>query len=158
MDTGHWQCGFDFEPEDWFGFIYRIINVETGQHYLGKKQLRKLTRKKVAGRKNRKHVYSESTWRKYTGSSTHLNADIEKYGKDKFIFIIESLHKTKGSLYYAEVEIHVKENVLRETMECGTKKYYNRQISSVKFIPPEETLEESQHKNGSTIVETSLSV
>ena len=151
-DIGHWTCSFQFNPDDFFGFIYRIINTETKIEYLGRKQFRKLARKKIKGRKNRKHVHSESNWKAYTGSSTHLNADIEKYGKDSFTFVIESLHTSKGSLYYAEVEIHVKENVLREMMPDGvTKKYLNKQISGVKFIPPVETLLESTHKKSKVL-------
>lgn len=146
MDTGHWNFHIEFDIEQWHGFIYRISNTITGQQYIGKKAFHSVTRRKVKGKKNRKVIKKESKWREYTGSSTHLNADIEKYGKENFLFEIESLHQTKASLYYAEVEKQVKENVLREKIKDGINKYYNRQIGSVKFMPPEETLLESQHK------------
>ena len=105
-----------------------------------------MRRIKITGRKNRKIKKFESDWKIYTGSSKCLNLDIEIYGKENFEFIIESLHMTKASLSYAEVEKQVKENVLREKMEDGTNKYYNKQISAVKYIPPDETIEESKMK------------
>ena len=148
MDLGHWEYDAEFDPEEWFGFIYRIIDLDSNQEYIGKKQFQSKTRKAVKGRKNKKIVYKDSKWRSYTSSSTHINAAIEERGKDWFRFIIESLHKSKGSLYYAEVERQVFENVLRERMEDGiTPKYYNRQIGGVKFIPPVELLEEKEAIN-----------
>lgn len=147
MDLGHWTTELpDFEIDDFFGFVYRVINVDTNQMYIGKKQFWKVQRKKVKGRKNRKIVTSESDWKKYTTSSKWINLEIDEHGKDRFIFIIESLHVTKGSLYYREVEVQVKENVMREKLPCGKNKYYNKNIASVKFMPPDETLLESQFK------------
>jgi len=145
-DTGHWECEFDFDVNEWFGFVYRIVNLVDGREYIGKKQFFSTRRKIIKGRKNRKKVVTEAKWKSYTSSSKYINEDITKHGKDIFVFTIESLHKTKGSLYYREVEVQVKENVLREKMSDGTNKYYNRNIAAVKFIPPDEVLEESQHK------------
>ena len=144
-DYGHWKFPSEFDPDDWFGFIYRIVHKPTGKHYVGKKQFHAYTRKKIKGRKNRKRVIRESKWRTYTGSSKHLNSDIEDFGMDQFSFTIESLHETRGSLFYAEVEKQVTENVLRETLDNGERKYYNGHIGSVKFLPPLETLKETQY-------------
>ena len=142
MNNGHWIYPTDIDVDEWFGFIYRIINLETKQEYIGKKQLWSVTRKKVKGRKNRKIVHKESKWREYSGSSVRLNADIDKFGIDRFVLVIESLHKTKGSLYYAEVEKQVMEDVMRKRMPDGVPKFYNGNIASVKFIPPEVLQEE----------------
>ena len=142
MNNGHWIYPHEINVDDWFGFIYRIVNTETGQHYIGKKQMWAVTRKKIKGRKNRKIVTKESKWRTYSGSSVRLNTDIEELGMGKFVLIIESLHKTKGSLYYAEVEKQVKEDVMRVRFDNGIPKYYNGNIASVKFRPPEVLQEE----------------
>jgi hypothetical protein len=136
MDNGHWKYKSQIDPEEWFGFIYRIVNEKTGQHYVGKKQFWSTNRKVVKGRKNRKKVIKASPWKKYTGSCKKLNADIEIFGMANFTFVIESLHKSKASLYYAEVEKQVKEDVLRAKMDSGIPKYYNGNIAAVKFIPP----------------------
>lgn len=143
MDLGHWEFDGTFDPNDWFGFVYRIIDLTTTQEYIGKKQFHTTNRKSVKGRKNKKIVKKESNWKTYTSSSTHINTAIEEKGKENFRFIIETLHKTKGSLTYAEVERQVLENVLREKLDDGvTPKYYNKMIAAVKFVPAEELTEE----------------
>jgi hypothetical protein len=143
MDNGHWQYTAEIDFEEWFGFIYRIVEISTGREYLGKKQFKSYTKKKVAGRKNKKSVVKQSDWKKYTGSSKHLNKAIEDNGMENYAFFIESLHTTRGSLFYAEVETQIKENVLRELLEDGiTPKYFNKQVAGVRFIPPLESTAE----------------
>lgn len=153
MDLGHWEFPHEFDVSEWYGFIYRIVELDTGRHYIGKKQLHATTRKVVAGRKNRKKVVKESKWRQYTGSSTHLNEAIAKKGMENYKFYIESLHKTKASMSYAETRKHILEDVLRAKLPDGTPKYFNRQIGHVKFIPPDETPEEAKMKVDTFIVE-----
>jgi len=151
MEYGHWEYPGEFKIEDWFGFIYRIIEKDTGKHYIGKKQFHSYIRKPVKGKKNKKLVVKENDWKIYTSSSTHVNAQIDLKGKDNFIFLIESLHKTKGSLFYAEIELQVSENVLREKFNDGTRKYYNGQIAGVKFLPPDEVADETRMKISNTL-------
>lgn len=147
MDYGHWLFNIEFTPAEWFGFIYKITELNTGREYIGKKQFFNTNRKIVKDRKNRKKVISESNWKAYTGSSEHLNAQISLTGKDNYKFEIMSLHKTKGSLHYAEVEMQVKSDVLRAVLDDGiTKKYFNRAIPGVKFIPPTPVAEETRIK------------
>ena len=146
MKYGHWDFPHEFDVNEWFGFVYRIIDKTTNQEYIGKKQFFRTTRRKVKGRKNRRVVKTPSKWENYTSSSSHVNQAIEDKGIENFEFIIESLHKTKASLSYAEVEKQVKENVLREKHRDGTPKYYNKQIGAVKYIPPEPTNEELRFK------------
>ena len=146
QDTGHWEFFRDFVPEEWAGFVYRITDLDTGRMYIGKKFLAKTTRKIVKGRKNRKRITKQSDWKKYTGSSKWLNKEIEKRGKERFKFVIESLHESKGTLAYSEVQKLVKENVLREALADGTKKYFNGCIPPVKFTPGPETDKEKQYK------------
>jgi len=147
MDTGHWEFPHEFDPADWFGFIYRIIEKDTGREYIGKKQFQSIRRVKLKSRKNRKVVRKESDWKTYTSSSTHLNAAIEEKGISNYQFIIESLHETKGSMYYREVEMQIKEDVLLKELDNGTPMYYNRQVGSVRFIPPKPTLKEQKFYN-----------
>lgn len=143
MQYGNWEFPHDFDINDWFGFIYRIIEKDTGREYIGKKQFHSTTRKIIKNRKNRKTIIKESKWKTYTSSSTHINNAITEKGIENFGFYIESLHKTKASLYYAEVERQVIEDVLRTRLEDGiTPKYFNRQIGAVKFVPPVVTPEE----------------
>lgn len=148
MELGHWEFPHEFNIEEWFGFIYRITELSTGKEYIGKKQFFSNRTKTVSGRKNKKHYKKESDWKKYTGSSIELNKAIIQYGMDNYKFQIESLHKTKGSLHYREVEMQIKENVLRERFLNGARKYYNGHISAVKFLPPNEHTDEIKMKIG----------
>ena len=128
MDLGHWQYSKVFDPTEWFGFIYRIIDNTNGMEYIGKKQFTKYRRKIIKNRKNRAIIRSESDWRTYTSSSDILNNAIKEKGKENFSFLIISLHKTKSSLSYAEVEAQIMENVFRATLGNGSKKFYNKMI------------------------------
>ncbi len=148
---GHWYYPGDINEDEWFGFVYRIINKANGRHYIGKKQFKSYLRKKVKNRTNRKKVIKESNWKEYIGSSKSLCKDIETLGMKNFEFYIESLHKTRGSLYYAEVERQITENVLRETLSNGERKYYNGHIGAIKFLPPEEISEETRNKIRDTL-------
>ena len=157
MDTGHWLFAFEFDVNDWIGFIYRIVEKNTGREYIGKKQFFQHLRKTVKGKVNKKRVKKESDWKKYTSSSDHVNAAITANGKDNYEFIIESLHKTRGSLVYAEVSAQVNEDVLRAKLSDGTTpKYYNKQISGVKFIPPAEHEDENRMKISTMLIERKI--
>lgn len=146
MDLGHWEFLVDFDVTNWFGFIYRITEIDTGKQYIGKKQFTKMKSKIIKGRKNRKRTILESDWKTYTGSSAALNEQILLKGKENYKFEIVSLHKTRGSLHYAEVCTQINEDVLRAKLPNGLKKYYNRVINGVKYVPPDELIEEYEIK------------
>jgi len=77
-------------------------------------------------------------WRTYTGSSTHLKADIAKYGHDKFTFDMVDFYKTKGGLYYTEAYCQMVSNSMTEKLSDGkTPRSYNRQIAAIRFVPKE---------------------
>jgi hypothetical protein len=153
MDLGHWDFPHEFDITEWFGFIYRIVEIPTGRQYIGKKQFFSHRTKAVKGKKNRKHFIKESDWKTYTSSSIELNKSIESLGKCNYKFSIQSLHKTKGSLHYREVELQITENVLREKFEDGTRKYYNGHIAAVKFVPPTEHSDETRMKISKTLLD-----
>ena len=137
MDLGHWIFPVEIKLDDWFGFTYRIINQITKQEYIGKKQFFSTHRKIIKGKKNRKKILKESDWKKYKSSSELVKNEILIYGIENFSFQIEGLYKTKGDLSYAEVDLQIKENVLREKLPNGINKYYNRAIGNIKWIPGE---------------------
>ena len=132
MDLGHWilSAGTNID-EGTFGFIYEINNTVTGRKYIGKKQCtRKLKRQPLKGKKNKRIEVKESDWRAYTGSSTELNSDIEKYGKEKFIFTILHVCGSKWELGYREIKEQIERDViLRED-------YYNGILNVRIGTPP----------------------
>jgi hypothetical protein len=118
-DLGHWRYSGEI-PDDTFGFIYRITNITTNKIYVGKKQMqsrRKL--KPLKGKKRKRIKQVESDWKKYTGSCSTLNEDIEELGMDNFKFDILFLCESKWELAYIEAKHQFENDVLL------SENYYN---------------------------------
>ena len=109
---------------DFFGFVYRITNLQTNRKYIGRKYFAQ--RRKPRGGKRR--VTSESDWKKYYGSSAELKADVKALGKSIFKREILSLHTTLGKVNYEETRQLFLHNVLTESLADGTPSYYNSNI------------------------------
>ena len=108
---------------DFFGFVYRITNLQTGKQYIGRKYF--WSKRKPRGGKRR--VTSESDWKKYYGSSDELKADRKLLGDNLFKREIISLHKTLGKVNYEETRQLFINNVLTESIN-GEPAYYNSNI------------------------------
>ena len=104
---------------DFFGFVYRITNLQSGKQYIGRKYFYQFRKPRGKSRK----VKSESDWKKYYGSSDELNADRKSLGNECFKREIISLHTTKGWVNYEETRQLFLNNVLSET-----ENYYNSNI------------------------------
>jgi hypothetical protein len=134
-DTGHWIIneGVEF-TEGTYGFIYEITNTVNGRVYIGKKQCKYRRKKRpLKGKvKGRIHI-QESDWKTYTSSSSELNEDIIKFGKDKFIFRIIKSCYSKWELAYFEI----KEQIEREVLMSD--KFYNG-IMNVRIGRPPKDL------------------
>ena len=109
-----WKYWDVINPEDNFGFVYKITNLTDGKFYIGKKvfwnnKKHKLTRKQLAeqtgpGRKPTFEVIrTESDWKTYWGSNKQLLADIKALGEDHFECLILHVCKTKKQLTYYEM-------------------------------------------------------
>ena len=109
---------------DFFGYVYRITNIESGRQYIGRKYF--YQKRKPKGGKRR--ITSESDWKRYYGSSDELKQDVREYGKDKFRREIISLHETLGKVNYEETKQLFLHNVLMEALDDGTPMYYNNNI------------------------------
>ena len=105
--------------DDFFGFVYRITNLQNGKQYIGRKYFYQKRKPKGGKRK----VTSESNWKKYYGSSDELKEEIKKVGKDTFKREIISLHKTLGQVNYEETRQLFLNNVLTEADTDGTPKF-----------------------------------
>jgi len=110
--------------QDYFGFVYLIQNNLTGKKYIGRKYLWQFRTPKGKKRK----VKSESDWKKYYGSCPELKEDIDKLGRENFSRTILSLHKTKGKTNFEETRQLFYHNVLTESLDSGTPRYYNSNI------------------------------
>ena len=109
---------------DFFGFVFRITNLQTGKQYIGRKYF--YSKRKPRGGKRR--VTSESDWKQYYGSSDELKADRKIFGSDIFKREILSLHETLGKVNFEETRQLFLNNVLTESLTDGTPAYYNSNI------------------------------
>ena len=105
--------------DNFFGFVYRITNLQTGKQYIGRKYFYQFRKPRGKSRK----VKSESDWKKYYGSSDELNTDRKSIGNECFKREIISLHTTKGWVNYEETRQLFLNNVLSEN-----ENYYNSNI------------------------------
>jgi hypothetical protein len=112
INTGHWVTHLDIDKL-YYAFIYVITNINTGKKYIGKKQMMSVKKlKPLKGKKNKRHFDVETDWVDYTSSSTELNEDILKYGKNNFKFEIIKLCDNKFELSYFEAKLQFDNDVL----------------------------------------------
>lgn len=117
----NWSEGVYPDPENNYGFIYTIVNVIDGKIYIGRKAY------KYKGRKYKNTVHTlKSGWEKYTSSSKYLNDDIQKYGKEHFVFSILANVKTEEELVETELYYLRLLDVLNKP-----DIFYNRNIGGV---------------------------
>jgi len=147
MNNGHWQFEREMDPKNYQGFVYLIMNKETRRTYIGKKRyFSVLTLPPLKGKKRNRKVFKEMPWRDYTGSSAELNEDIQKLGKDKFDFIVLCECATQAELTFTETKLQHDMNVLTDVLPDGTRKYYNKAIGAIKFLPPVVVAESTREK------------
>ena len=109
---------------EFFGFVYRITNLQSGKRYIGRKYFQQ--KRKPRGGKRR--VTSESDWKRYYGSSEELNSDRKLLGNSAFKREILSLHTRLGDVNFEETKQLFLHNVLTETLDGKTPLYYNSNI------------------------------
>ena len=110
--------------DGFFGFVYRITNLQTGKQYIGRKYFQQ-HRKPRNGRRKRT---SESNWKAYYGSSKELNEDRKLLGNNIFKREILSLQPTAGKVNFEETRQLFLHNVLTERLTDNTPAYYNSNI------------------------------
>ena len=109
---------------EFFGFVYRITNLQSGKQYIGRKYF---TQRRKSGNSRRKRT-SESNWKAYYGSSKELTEDRKLLGNSSFRREILSLHKTLGKVNFEETRQLFLNNVLTESLTDGTPAFYNSNI------------------------------
>jgi len=133
-ETSWRYSGGDFDPDLYYGFIYRIRFNLTGEKYIGKKTFHRTLKKKRMG---------PSDWKCYTSSSEHVNALIKEYGRDCFDFDIILLCKTKAIWSHAECNIlHKLDALTRVDLVWGLPVYLNKRIDAVRWVTKDYPHEE----------------
>ena len=114
---------FNETPEDYQGFVYEIMELDTGCRYIVKKNFWKpKTLPITKSRKRRVRTRTESDWKSYFGSSEKVNSLVESKGEKEFKRVILRLCKTKGEMSYFEAKLQFEKDVLLND------KYYNEFI------------------------------
>lgn len=124
----------DFDISGYYGFVYIITNLKNNRMYIGAKCLWRyrefdtdvLTKK--GKRMKMRFKKGQSNWRNYYGSCKELKNDIKEMGKGSFKREILYFYETKSLMYYHESRLLFNHEVLTETFEDGTYKYYNANI------------------------------
>lgn len=116
-------------PDETYGFVYRIIHIDSQKSYIGKKILQntskvKLGKKELAeyagvvGRRpSFKLAIKESNWKSYWGSNKHLKELYETEPKENFERQILICAPTKKLLTYYEVKYQMVYQVLENPDE-----------------------------------------
>ena len=99
--------------EEYYGFVYVIIEKSTNKKYIGKKffwssKILPVTKT----RKRRKKILVESDWMIYYGSSKEVQQLVEDNGQDNYKRVILKLCKTKGECSYYEAKYQFENDVL----------------------------------------------
>tara|TARA_B100000927_G_scaffold8148_1_gene6616 strand:- start:4156 stop:4566 length:411 start_codon:yes stop_codon:yes gene_type:complete len=104
---------FNSTPEDYQGFVYEIVELDTGRKYIGKKNFWKpKTLPITKTRRRRVRTRTESDWKSYFGSSEKVNSLVESKGNEGFRKVILRLCKTKGEMSYFETKLQFDNDVL----------------------------------------------
>jgi hypothetical protein len=114
-------------PKDVFGFIYKITNTETGEYYIGKKQVisvrkRNFGKKEIAlleDRRVKKYemVAKESDWKEYRSSNqTVKNWFLDEQTASQCSLEILRFCSNKKSLTYYELQEQFSHDVLGDEL------------------------------------------
>lgn len=101
---------FEHPAEQYYGFVYQISNTVNTKKYIGKKLFWFKKTKTVKGKKKR--FLAPSDWQDYYGSSKQLLADVDQFGKEKFVREIITLCRSKGECSYYEAKAQFDHSVL----------------------------------------------
>lgn len=99
------------EISKYYGFIYKLTNIKTGEWYIGSKQFwshRKETKK--SSQKYGKRVKKESDWRAYQSSS----AIVSVWHSEDVLCEVLYLTSSKYEHSYREIQALIESHALRE--------------------------------------------
>jgi hypothetical protein len=102
----------DINIEQYVGFVYKIIERDTGMAYVGIKKFKKqIRRKPLKGQKRVRICHVESDWKTYVSSSRHIKEKI-KENPDNYarviIFLAETVTQMKAYEAWYQLDKYMK--------------------------------------------------
>ena len=89
------------------GFVYEIVERDTGKKYIGIKRFWKTVKlKPLKGRKNKRHKVVETDWKIYNSSSKIMQEKIAK-NPDNYLRVIKYTCKTVSELKATEAYLQL---------------------------------------------------
>jgi hypothetical protein len=137
MEGTHWNLvkgfadrfeGPRLDTTEWFGFIYKVTFLLSGEKYVGKKSFHRTTR---TGR-----IVGPSNWRKYGTSCDKIHDILTHYGHHVLAWEIVMLCPTRAMMSHAESNIIQKADAITAVDEHGYPLYYNKRCEAVKWVTP----------------------
>ena len=120
-DLGHWTTDC-IKIEEPTGFVYLIMNKTKGSGYIGQKSMmKKVVRKPLKGRVNKRRSTTDSGWREYRSSSKQLIKDIDS--GDEVTYHIICWCRSKSELNYIETKYQFDVDVIND------ERWYNGMIN-----------------------------
>ena len=122
--TNKWQFnGVPLEevPNKAHGFVYLIIDKETGMKYLGKKSFWSKRKLKPS---DKRRTTVESDWRHYWSSSARIKAIIKEHGHERFERHVLAVCNLERHMNYLEVKYQFAFDILEHP-----DKWYNDNIN-----------------------------
>lgn len=109
--------GAPFLPDDVppgaVGFVYEIVNLDSGVRYIGKKLFsRTVTRPPLKGSTRKRRTVQPSDWQTYWSSSNELQRQVASQGSDRFSRTILAIAYSRGMLSYLEAKLQFERDVL----------------------------------------------
>jgi len=128
-----WIGSQGVDIEKYVGFVYKIVELDTGMEYVGIKKFQKrIRRKPLKGQKRVRICFVESDWKTYTSSSRHVKEKI-KSNPDNFLKEIIFLAKTVTEMKAFEAWYQ-----LDKYMKGEWNSVYNEMINLRLRIPKEK--------------------
>ena len=143
LANGHWDYSKQMGTDAYAGFLYLIVNKETGKSYIGRKQYR------VMGKKRSKGYGKSSNWRVYKSSAKPLLADIKALGNESFDFYCIAEFVDKRDLHYAEVKAIMHYDAI------VSDRWYNNHAPEI-YVPPPWTNFRYRRETLTTLIKRSV--
>lgn len=130
-----------FNINEYYGYVYMTINLESGRQYIGKKIFKNTINKKLGKKElatlptqrgrapSKKKIITESNWKTYYGSADEVKEWAKTTHPDKLQRVVLRLCKSSKELTYYETKYLFEYDVLADD-----KTWVNSNILG-KFFP-----------------------